>query len=490
MDFIKQLRLIQADELSSDEDSSFSFVADSTPDHDCSSVSDTTTMTIPERSDGETKASSTKRKRDSVTKSASSGEDAAETSRIAKKAKKTESVSAQKAPVATSEPTQANGTKKLQKRKLDDEKSEKEAEQPRAAKKMKPESEKQVRQVPAKAESSKAASAAPVSPKPVRTMEYFEERVHQMLSDPLGFDDLVHPSSKPVPNYVKRQFAQCRRRQRQPTPPLEMRGALGPAPDAKPPTSKRQVSESLAKGAQKRAHQQKVKERVQSLKGKSVSTNKSSDESDGSAGRKQGGRQQPNSSKKYSTKSAYSEVPTMSGAIASEMPATDADEVPAYDDADEVPTMSGAIAAEILPTDELLQKPSSDAMPAEHSITHDSDGVPTMSGAITTEPTKSGGIAPETPAMSGALTAKISSPDELELFKLLSDAIAAEPETTYDADEVPATSGSTTSPNDTCASNEQQDSTTDAGIQNPHAINDGHRLNTNQDDRVAEVAMV
>ena len=113
-----------------------------------------------------------------------------------------------------------------------------------------------------------------------------------------------------------------------------------------------------------------------------------------------------------------------------------------------------------------------------------------MSGAITTEPTKSGDIAPETPAMSGAITAEISSPDELELFKLLSDAIAAAPETTYDADEVPAMSGSTTSPNDTGASNEQEDSMTGVGIQNPHAVNEGHRLNTNQDDLVAEAAMV
>lgn len=498
MDFINHLRLIQADDPSSDEDSSLSFVSDGSLG--ASSTSDTTALTNPDKSDEETKPSGTKRKRKraAVTKSAPSAKDAAETLPAPKKAK-TESVSAPtpsitmsgKAPAVAPEPARPNGTKKMKKRKLDDEKNETESE-PHAAKKMKPETRKRAEQVPVKAANSTTASAAPVAPKPLRKMEYFEERVHEMLTNPLGFDDLVYPTDKPVPNYVKRQFAKCRRSQREPTPPLEMSGALGPAPDAKPATTKRQPSESLAMGAQKRAHQQKVKAQGRDLKGKPV------------AERKQGGQQQPTRARKYSNKSAYSDVPTMSGAIPAEFPVDDADEVPtmsgaiasaspATDDGDELPTMSGAITP-AAPT-------MSGALTTHLPGADDTDEVPTMSGALASDFPATNG-ANEIPTMSGALAAYTSA-DERELFKLLSDALAAGPSTAYDADEVPAMSsaiapgtltmsgaiatepvmsGAITSANDISTSNKQHDSTINAGIQEPHAVDRG------QDEPVAQAA--
>ncbi|KAK4136694.1 hypothetical protein BT67DRAFT_488314 [Trichocladium antarcticum] len=480
MDFINHLRLIQADDPSSDEDSSFSFVSDGSLG--ASSTSDTTALTTPDKSDEETKPSGTKRKRKRavVTKSAPSAEDAAETLPAPKKAK-TESVSAPtpsatmsgKTPAVAPEPARPNGTRKMNKRKLSDEKNEMESE-PHAAKKMKPQTRKRAEQVPVKATSSTTASAAPVAPKPLRKMEYFEERVHEMLTNPLGFDDLVYPTDKPVPNYVKRQFAKCRRSQREPTPPLEMSGALGPAPDAKPATTKRQPSESLAMGAQKRAHQQKVKAQGRDLKGKPAA-----------AGRKQGGQQQPTSARKYSNKSAYSDVPTMSGAIPPEFPVDDADEVPtmsgaiasaspATDDGDELPTMSGAITP-AAPT-------MGGALTTHIPGADDTDEVPTMSGALASDFPATNG-ANEIPTMSGALAAYTSA-DERELFKLLSDALAAEPSTAYDADEVPAMSGAIgpgtltmsgaiTSANDITTSNKQHDSTINTGIQEPHAVDRG-----------------
>ncbi len=185
-----------------------------------------------------------------------------------------------------------------------------------------------------KAQSSKAAPGSRVSQKPAARTEYFEERAHDMLNNPLNFDDFVYDSTKPTPRHIARSFAQFRRRQTQPPPPLVMSGAIGPASDAKPATAK--GSGSLAKEAQKRAHQQKVKEQVRSSKpheegrrsggskqsgvsGAKVSKGKGKERvwltnSRQPSGVKQGGQHQARV-KKYN-KSTYSDAPTMSRAIA------------------------------------------------------------------------------------------------------------------------------------------------------------------------------
>ncbi|GAB1310152.1 hypothetical protein MFIFM68171_00362 [Madurella fahalii] len=377
MDFVNHLRLLQADEPSSDEESTPKISPASSPDcHDRSSVSDSTTLTIPDKS-GEEKKFSIKRKREaaaeSVSSTAKSAEDADKCLRPEKKVK-TESPSAvdelpragtQKSPSKVNEkpapqtngkaPSAAaeNGEKKMKKRKLGDGKDQNVHEQQPALKKAKPGNNKPGKQASIKAESKKGSPSAPALQKPVHKLEYFELRAHQMLSNPLGFDDLVYDTTKQQPAYVKRSFAKCRRRQRDPTPPLEMSGGLGPAANTKQANNKRQQSENLAKNAQKRAHQQRVKEQVEDLLGESVSAAKKRDERNGlingqqahkskttlspysqyqgSAKKKTGGLQQPTSSKKY-TKSTYFEAPTMDGAIS------------------DTPGMSGAIATSDAPT--------------------------------------------------------------------------------------------------------------------------------------------
>jgi hypothetical protein len=130
-------------------------------------------------------------------------------------------------------------------------------------------------------------------------MEYFERRVHDMLTDPLDFDDCVYDSTKPTPRHVERSFARNRRGQKQPPPPLEMSGAAGPAPGAKPVTPKTKGSGSLAKEAQKRAHQQKVKAQVEDLKGKAAASSSEPEEgTKKSVGGKQAGKTKANVGKR------------------------------------------------------------------------------------------------------------------------------------------------------------------------------------------------
>ena len=186
-----------------------------------------------------------------------------------------------------------------------------------------------------KPESPKAAPGSRVSQKPAARTEYFEERVHDMLDDPLDFDDFVYDSNKPTPRHVARSFAQFRRRQTQPPPPLVMSGAVGPASGAKPVTTK--GPGSLAKEAQKRAHQQRVKEQVRSSKPYEEGRRSGAGKPPGMpeakvrkgkgkerawltnsrqpSGVKQGGQHQGRV-KKYDHKSTCSDAPTMSRAIA------------------------------------------------------------------------------------------------------------------------------------------------------------------------------
>ncbi|KAK4100623.1 hypothetical protein N658DRAFT_91187 [Parathielavia hyrcaniae] len=106
--------------------------------------------------------------------------------------------------------------------------------------------------VPARARSSKPPPpSSPLSPSPSyppsttssssngpngttttipKNRELFERRVYEMLTDPLGFDDCVRDSARPTPRHVVREFARYRSRQTQPPPPLVMSGALGPMP--------------------------------------------------------------------------------------------------------------------------------------------------------------------------------------------------------------------------------------------------------------------
>ncbi|KXX82876.1 hypothetical protein MMYC01_200671 [Madurella mycetomatis] len=384
MDFVNHLRLPQADEPSSDEEFTLRISPSSSPDrNDRSSVSDTTTLTIPGKPNGEEKVN-TKRKREATAESAPAAakpaEDADKCSRAAKKVK-TESLSAGNEPPkagaqtpdkvdkkhipqtdgkalsAAARPAQPGG-EKLKKRKMGDGMDQTPHEHQPAPKKAKPDNGKSGKQAAFKVEGNKESISASAVRKPGHQMEYFELRVHQMLNNPLGFNDLVYDSTKQQPAYVRRSFAKCRRKQRDSTPPLEMSGGIGPVESAKP-VNKRQHSENLARNAQKRAHQQRVKEQVKNLKGKSVSAIKKGDERNvfingqqtlkskttlspnsqylRGAKRKAGGLLHPTSSKEY-TKSTYVEVPTMRGAV------SDAPNMSVAIATSGAPTMSGAIA--------------------------------------------------------------------------------------------------------------------------------------------------
>jgi hypothetical protein len=188
-----------------------------------------------------------------------------------------------RSPAAASTPAPlVDGTKSPKKRARVDEEKATEGEQ-RAAKRVKPEDRSSsAKPSPAKsqAESSKGSPAAtPAAKKPVEKMEYFERRVHDMLTDPLDFDDCVYESTKPTPRHVARSFARNRRGQKQPPPPLEMSGAAGPSGGGKPATPKKtKESGGLAKEAQKRAHQHKVNGHVERLKGKAGAASSSEPE--------------------------------------------------------------------------------------------------------------------------------------------------------------------------------------------------------------------
>ncbi|KAL2270949.1 hypothetical protein VTJ83DRAFT_320 [Remersonia thermophila] len=126
------------------------------------------------------------------------------------------------------------------------------------------------------------APSSSSSNKSLDKMDYHERVVHSMLTDPLGFDDFVYDSRKPKPAHVARSFARFRNRQTQPPPPLEMRGAIGPAGDDDDDNTKsgkgrgkdakdmprKTKAQSLAKEAQLRAHKRKLEDKVESLKGK------------------------------------------------------------------------------------------------------------------------------------------------------------------------------------------------------------------------------
>ncbi|KAL2125286.1 hypothetical protein VTJ04DRAFT_1651 [Mycothermus thermophilus] len=109
-------------------------------------------------------------------------------------------------------------------------------------------------------------------------MQYHERVVYDMLTDPLGFDDCVYPSSKPPSKHTARDFSRWRKRgQVWPPPPLEMTGAIGPAvEDAASKNGKgskehkegKKKEMSLAKEAQLRAHQKKIEEKLEKGKGK------------------------------------------------------------------------------------------------------------------------------------------------------------------------------------------------------------------------------
>lgn len=402
------------DESSSDEEFTLQISPSSSPDrNDRSSVSDTTTLTIPDKLDEEEKTS-TKRKRGVTAGSAPAAgkpaEDADKCSRAAKKVK-TESLSAGNelpkggtqipAKVDEKHTPQTNGkvlsgaakparldSEKLKKRKMGDGMDQTPHENQPASKRTKLDNGKSGKQAAFKAESNKESISVSALRKPMHQMEYFDLRVHQMLSNPLGFDDLVYDSTKQQPAYVRRSFAKCRRKQRDSTPPLEMSGGLGPVESAKP-ANKRQQSENLARNAQKRAHQQRVKEQVKDLKGKSVSATKKGDGLNGfingqqalkskttpspnsqyrhGTKRKTGGLLPPTSSKEY-TKSTYFEAPTMRGAIS---------DAPDMSGAVGAPTMSGAIAD--IPA-------TSSAIPPKSQ--------PTSDKVATNMPSKRGAISP------------------------------------------------------------------------------------------------
>ncbi|KAK4251183.1 hypothetical protein C7999DRAFT_11051 [Corynascus novoguineensis] len=206
------------------------------------------------------------------------GEDAdPETSQTAKKAVvvpvSLALSSSNPAPVASSTGG-IDGTKSPRKRTLEDGKAEAKTEE-RAIKKartLEPAATKREEESSksAQARSSKDAAVAALRPKPVAQMEYHDQRVHDMLTDPLGFDDFVYDTTRPMPLHAARSFAKFRRRQSHSAPPLIMSGALGPVtPGGKKPVNSKSKGPvgSLAKEARKRAHQQKVKERVQGENG-------------------------------------------------------------------------------------------------------------------------------------------------------------------------------------------------------------------------------
>ncbi|KAK4238027.1 hypothetical protein C8A03DRAFT_44177 [Achaetomium macrosporum] len=296
MDFIEHLRRIQADEPSSDEESGVTLTSLSTSDRSRrSSSTDSTVITVPDQPDDEAKVSCAKRKRnhdESLTR-----EDVAGVPLVAKKTK-----------VSVSEGTLPRNEGQLDGRIVravqpdppkhpkapssgDEKAATAKGEQERPVKSVKREKgtlpeqsptttagsvRHQTMSAPAGGSSSKAAATAtPQMKKPVGQMEFFERRRHEILNDPLSFDDCVHDTTKPIPRHAAKSFAQYRRRQKGPTPPLEMSGAIGPADDtdddAKPAAKGSKRPESLAKEVRKRAHQQKVGEKVQALKGKTGS---------------------------------------------------------------------------------------------------------------------------------------------------------------------------------------------------------------------------
>ncbi|KAK4181325.1 hypothetical protein QBC36DRAFT_374378 [Triangularia setosa] len=104
--------------------------------------------------------------------------------------------------------------------------------------------------------------------KPVQKMEYFERRRHEMLDDPLGYDDLVRHTNKPIPAFVQKKFLRWERHYRHPKPEkFEMSGAVSP-PDmtsALAGSGNKKGEENLSRSARKRAHKKRVEEEVTAL---------------------------------------------------------------------------------------------------------------------------------------------------------------------------------------------------------------------------------
>ncbi|KAK4129251.1 hypothetical protein N657DRAFT_63607 [Parathielavia appendiculata] len=301
-DFIENLRRIQADEHSSDEETGLILTSVTTraPRRPPSSSS-ATTVNISSQSDV-----ATKRKHDPV------AQPTAEPSPAAKKAKlqtPSPAVNAKGALNGTNEKLgilEANGSETYLKRRVSESDKEAVADRPdRNAKAPFPiPLGSQSTGPPMRAERAETSSSSRISPAdpvraspaqsnpaggPKRMKELFERRVHEMLTDPLGFDDCVRDSARPTPRRVVREFARYRGSQTQPPPPLVMSGALRPMAEvAKAKMAYGSGSGSggggsksksglvtngsggslLAREAQKRAHRQKLEGRVQDFKGK------------------------------------------------------------------------------------------------------------------------------------------------------------------------------------------------------------------------------
>ncbi|KAL2174745.1 uncharacterized protein P884DRAFT_263383 [Thermothelomyces heterothallicus CBS 202.75] len=313
MDFIKRLRDIQADESSSDEDSGLVLTSASVSALRHHSPVSEQAAVVAANQPEKTKTAGEKRKRDTAAEGPA--EDVGPENLPAAKREEVEPVPpAVGRKLAVPVPNGRDGTpngrdgtdgnKSTKKRALDEETAGATAEES-AAKKVrivKPVGGAKVEaenRKPAQSESSKAADSAAAAaprPKPVAKMEYHDQRVHDMLTDPLGFDDFVYDTTKPIPRHLARSFARYRRRQPQSPPPLIMSGAIGPAALAakSPVTPKlKRPGNSLAKEAQKRAYQQRINERVKDMKEKKAAESESGFPGEQGKGKAVVGRQPP-----------------------------------------------------------------------------------------------------------------------------------------------------------------------------------------------------
>ncbi|KAL2166445.1 hypothetical protein VTG60DRAFT_2753 [Thermothelomyces hinnuleus] len=315
MDFIKRLRDIQADESSSDEDSGLVLTSASVSALRHRSPVSEQAAAVAANQPEKTKTAGEKRKRD--TPAEGPAEDVGPENLPAAKKEEVEPVPpAVGRKLADPVPNGRDGTdgnKSTKKRALDEETAGATAEESAAKKarivkpvggaKVEAESRK-----PAQSESSKAAGSAAAAaprPKPVAQMEYHDQRVHDMLTDPLGFDDFVYDTTKPIPPHLARSFARYRRRQPQSPPPLIMSGAIGPAAlAAKSPVNPKLKGpgNSLAKEAQKRAYQQRINERVKDMKEKKAVESESGFPGEQGKGKAVVGRQPPGGLKGGSSK--------------------------------------------------------------------------------------------------------------------------------------------------------------------------------------------
>ncbi|KAK3329300.1 hypothetical protein B0H66DRAFT_18438 [Apodospora peruviana] len=163
--------------------------------------------------------------------------------------------------------------------------------------------------------SSKVLAASAQPPPITRSSAVHERRVHQMLTDPLGFDDLVYDDTRRRPKPKMK-----RGRNHNPNFPLLMSGGLGLPKNAKVIQAKpKAVAVQVSRNMLKKNHSNKVAERVDEMKNKvtalPTSTLGKIKISEGSKQHEKDNHQQSARNQKYST-STYSDVPTMSGAVA------------------------------------------------------------------------------------------------------------------------------------------------------------------------------